>query len=95
MRAKILVQSVTDFGNFHKVDAIPVCDQATPENQSFNLSTPTGKIELGIANPMAFGFLKPGQQYYVDFTPAIQQTTVVTNPDGTKEVVGVAGGANA
>ena len=40
----------------------------SPEDNMFNKATPWGNIEIGIDNPSAMNFLKPGKSYYVDFT---------------------------
>jgi hypothetical protein len=39
------------------------------EDNSYASATPSGKIELQISNPAVRGQIKPGQKYYVDFTP--------------------------
>jgi len=70
MRAKIEVQSITKFPNSVIVKACPVMDDGIPENESFNIYTPSGSLELGITNPNAMDFLQPGKQYYLDFSEA-------------------------
>jgi hypothetical protein len=39
------------------------------ENKSFATSTPTGTITFQLNNPALADEFKPGQAYYVDFTP--------------------------
>lgn len=39
------------------------------EDNSFAKTTPSGKIELTIANKELHGVYKPGDTFYVDFTP--------------------------
>ncbi|MGD9610701.1 MAG: hypothetical protein AB7U59_14935 [Desulfovibrionaceae bacterium] len=70
MRAKIEVQSVTKYPNSVTVKACPVVADGIPENESFNMYTPSGSLELGITNPFAFDFFVPGKQYYLDFAEA-------------------------
>lgn len=41
-----------------------------PENAVFGKATPWGEIQMGIANPAAKEFFKPGKKYYVTFTEA-------------------------
>jgi hypothetical protein len=40
------------------------------ENNSFASSTPSGSIEFQLDNPDLSEEFKPGQFYYLDFTPA-------------------------
>lgn len=40
------------------------------ENKQFFAATPGGNITLYTVNPAALDAFKPGQEYYVDFTPA-------------------------
>lgn len=40
------------------------------ENQSFATSTPSGTITFQLNNPALADEFKPGQSYYVEFTPA-------------------------
>lgn len=42
----------------------------TAENVRFAKSTPTGQMSMRIDNPGAWGLLLPGDEFYVDFTPA-------------------------
>lgn len=46
-----------------------VCD-GSEENKSFATSTPTGSITFVLNNPALEDEFKPGQAYYLDFTPA-------------------------
>jgi hypothetical protein len=45
-----------------------------PENNQFNVATPWATLEIGIDNPAAKGFFKPGESYYLDFTPTTRDT---------------------
>jgi len=47
----------------------PVID-GSDENKSFYKYTPGGRIDLQVVNPAAAGQFSPGQEFYVDFTPA-------------------------
>lgn len=68
--AKFKVGSVTDFGNDnHNVNLSPVVNDS-PENKSFSLYTPSGKIEMHITNPDCIGFFVAGKEYYVEFKEA-------------------------
>lgn len=42
----------------------------TAENVRFAKATPNGRIEMTIDNPDAWGIFVPGDQVYVDFSPA-------------------------
>jgi hypothetical protein len=44
--------------------------QALSENAIFGNATPWGQVVLGIKNPTAAEFFKPGKRYYVTFTEA-------------------------
>lgn len=68
MRAKFLVDSVTnhaDGGNTVKMR--PVCGNSE-ENKSFWKYTPSGNLEMYINAPNAASFFQPGAEYYIDFT---------------------------
>jgi hypothetical protein len=39
------------------------------EDNSFAKTTPSGKVELTVANKELHGVYKPGDVFYVDFTP--------------------------
>jgi hypothetical protein len=41
------------------------------ENESFASATPSGAITFQLTNPALADEFKPGQAYYVDFTPAV------------------------
>ncbi len=70
MRAKMQVQSVLLGGYAEVVTMAAVYGGSTnDEDNSFAKTTPSGKIELQIANKELHGVYKPGQTFYVDFTP--------------------------
>lgn len=45
-------------------------ERLQPENAVFGNATPWGSMRLGIANPEAKKFFKPGKKYLVTFTEA-------------------------
>ena len=46
-----------------------VCGK-TPEDNSFSQATPSASLTMQVNNPAVRGAFKPGQKFYVDFTPA-------------------------
>ncbi len=75
VRAKFQCESVTKhaYGS-EQVKLRAVCaapgEKLNAENESFSKATPNGSMEMGIDNPGAQGFFKPGQSYYLDFSEA-------------------------
>lgn len=70
MRAKMQVQSITKTEWAEVVAMSAVYGGTTnDEDNSFAKTTPNGKIELTIANKELHGVYKPGDTFYVDFTP--------------------------
>jgi hypothetical protein len=45
-------------------------ERAASENAIFGKYTPWGECVMGITNPVALAFFKPGKKYYVTFTEA-------------------------
>ena len=74
MRAKMQVQSIlkTDYSEVVSMSAV-YGGSTNDEDNSFAKTTPSGKIELTIANKELHGVYKPGDTFYVDFTP-VQKT---------------------
>ena len=76
MRAKLKVLSVKKvLGNQELLEMVPVAASVYPsdgsdENNTYAKWSPSGKLELTIANPTLLGKFLPGDCYYVDFTPA-------------------------
>ena len=80
MRAKMYVTMVTkdisrENGNevlhMHAVSkstAYPA--DGYDENNTYAKFSPSGSVQLTIANPALFGKFKAGDQYYIDFTKA-------------------------
>lgn len=77
MRAKLRVNLVTSFNDAKgqptgsRIDLAPVYDSnPQSENAKFFNMTPWGQVTLGTVNPAAAAHFKPGDEFYVDFTPA-------------------------
>lgn len=45
-------------------------DDGTDENNTFAKWTPSATLAMCITNPALFGKIRPGQEFYVDFTLA-------------------------
>ena len=71
MRAKMQIQSIlkTDYSEVVTMSAV-YGGSTNDEDNSFAKTTPSGKIELTIANKDLHGAFKPGDKFYVDFIPA-------------------------
>ncbi|AFY34866.1 hypothetical protein Cal7507_4497 [Calothrix sp. PCC 7507] len=68
VRAKFLVESVTNHpcgGNTVKMRPVHTDSK---ENKSFWQATPSGNLEMYINNPNAATFFASGAEYYIDFT---------------------------
>jgi hypothetical protein len=70
MRAKFTIESInsTEYGDQVKFVAKYDCKNS-PEDNSYSKYTPSADASLSITNPALIGKFKPGQQFYVDFTP--------------------------
>jgi len=64
------VSQVTDNGysDIVKLNAVYSGDKNSEDN-SYSKATPSATLEMQIDNPAVRGQMKPGQKYYVDFTP--------------------------
>lgn len=71
IRAKVSVQEITDNGHSERTKMSGV-STGTPEDNTFSKATPLLIIDMGVDNPAAKGFFKPGKKYYVDFTEATE-----------------------
>lgn len=70
VRAKFVVQSVKETkSGTEEVEMRPVMG-GSEENEKFWEASPYGSLELGIDNEEAHGIFEPGDEFYVDFTPA-------------------------
>ena len=68
VRAKFVVESITEFASGKKVNLLAVTC-GSKENETFFKWTPSAKIELQTLNDEAAKQFKVGKEYYVDFTP--------------------------
>lgn len=74
MRAKMQVNKVERFPGLDKVTFNCVAKSGSyPENghdedNSFAKFSPSGSLELSIANPALVGKIEPGRKFYLDFT---------------------------
>lgn len=44
------------------------------EDNTYAKFSPSGSLSLSIANPELFGKIRPGQTFYIDFTPVPEAT---------------------
>lgn len=76
VRAKFVVQSVTRYPHgTNEVRLTPVTDDGIEENRRFHKARPSGQITMSIDNPSAAEEFEPGDEFYVDFTPIVQNET--------------------
>jgi hypothetical protein len=68
-RAKFVVTAKTEYVDGWRVELMAVT-KTSPENEAFWKYTPSGKVEMTIRKE-AGDLFKVGQEYYVDFTPAV------------------------
>jgi len=77
MRAKMRVQFVQQHGNAEvlQLNAVGPKGSYPPdgsdEDNTYAKYTPTASLSMTIANPALFGKFKPGDTFYLDFTPAV------------------------
>lgn len=75
MRAKMKVGSVKLTEHGEVLEMAPVCGNkpfgpaGESEDNTFARFTPSGAVSLTVNNPVLSGQFKPGQEFYVDFTP--------------------------
>lgn len=76
MRAKFVISSVEIFGTAEKVKfnavskSTPYEGQGLDDDNTYAKYSPSANCEIMIANEALHGKFKPGQKFYVDFTPA-------------------------
>lgn len=71
MRAKVLCQSVLDFGSGETVSLTAVYSpDIKSENYAWSKASPSASFTITISNPEARGKFKPGTEYFVDFSEA-------------------------
>lgn len=75
MRCKVQIQEVRLHGASETIIARPVCKDGgypadgSDEDNTFAKFSPSGEFQLSIANPALLGAYRPGQKFYVDWTP--------------------------
>ena len=74
IRARMKVDSVTDYGSHKTVKLSPVTtgDQTSP-NYSYSKWTPSGSLELVITNPDAYNQFTPQKVFDIDFNEYIPE----------------------
>lgn len=73
IRAKFKVETRTELANGGFVVKLLPVIEGSEENKQFFKWTPGGAIDLMTINAEAGARLKPGTQFYVDFTEAVPQ----------------------
>jgi hypothetical protein len=72
-RAKFRLSTETKGeGEGKKLTFYPVQDTGIPEDQQFHKYTPSGTLEMFVTNQAILESVKPGDQFYIDFTPIKQ-----------------------
>lgn len=68
MRAKLTIATVTltGHGEILKFNADYT---GSKEDNSYSAATPCASLEMAVSNPSLLGKFKPGQRFYLDFTP--------------------------
>lgn len=71
MKAKFLVQSVTHYAGDNISVTLSAAKQGPDDNDNYQFwkYTPNGELTMEISNPKAKDFFKPGEYYYLDFSP--------------------------
>ncbi len=75
MRCKVKITEVKLGENCDQITAVPVCKSGaypadgSDEDNTFSKFSPSGCLQLTIANPELLNVYRPGQQFYVDWTP--------------------------
>ena len=76
MRAKMKVVNVRRGDGYELLTFSAVCkaegypEDGSDENNSFALWTPSADLTMHVNNPALHDQFEPGQEFYVDFTPA-------------------------
>lgn len=76
LRAKFYVSSIKRFSSMNwgtQIELQPVTS-GSDENKAFFNATPSGKIELTVKADVADALVL-GQEYYIDFEPALEPVT--------------------
>lgn len=75
MRCKVEIIEVTLGQSCDQITARPVCkpggypSDGLDEDNTFSKFSPSGEFKLTIANPELMNAYRPGQKFYVDWTP--------------------------
>lgn len=75
MRCKVEITEVTLGKLQDNITARPVCkagaypSDGSDEDNTFAKFSPSGEFKLTVANPDLLGIYRPGQKFYVDWTP--------------------------
>lgn len=75
MRAKLRVSKVELFEGSDRVTMNAVCrsegypEDGSDEDNTFARFTPDAELSMAITNPDLLSKIRPGELYYVDFTP--------------------------
>lgn len=76
MRAKLVISEVISFETkierlklraVSRADGYP--EDGSDENNTFAKFSPEANLEIAITNPDLVGTFKPGESFYLDFTP--------------------------
>lgn len=76
MRAKMKLNKVESLEGVEILTFNAVCKSGSypadgsDEDNTFAKFTPTAELKMSVNNPDLLGQFKPGQKFYVDFTPA-------------------------
>lgn len=77
MRAKMRIGHVdqrnlphSETLHFHAVAASKYPEDGSDENNTYAKFSPSGVLQLQVANPALIGKFEVGKEYYLDFTPA-------------------------
>jgi len=89
MRAKLTLYSICSYGNNRATvvfNTVYDCNNK-PEDNSYAKFTPSAELKMEVSNPELLAKLKPGQKFYVDFTPIEESTSLLsTEVDKIKKV---------
>lgn len=76
MKAKLIISQVEKFeGGFENLIFRAVCkedgypEDGSDENNTYAKFSPSADLKLSITNPDLINIYKPGDTFYVDFTP--------------------------
>jgi hypothetical protein len=75
MRAKMRITKITRFDQSEMLELTAVAKSGAynadgnDEDNTYAKFSPSGAIQLTVANPALLGKFNPGEAYYIDFTP--------------------------